>query len=123
LKLLFEALSQEERDAIIDRKGTSKLPTKESNVSNGERTSQNSDLKDDDNRPSSSSSKTQDKKKVDEVENDTVRRPYNRYLAICLQFHFSMAGQCKNQSSKKTPRFGKGSQGNHLSLFNGSSAE
>ena len=75
MKLLFESLSQEERDAIIDRKGTSKLPTEELNVSNGERTSQNSDLKDGDGRPSPSSSKTQGKKKMDEVENDTVRLP------------------------------------------------
>ena len=29
MKLLFDALSQEERDTIIDRKGISKLPTKE----------------------------------------------------------------------------------------------
>ena len=97
MKQLFEALSQEERDAIIDPKGTSKLPAKELNVSNGERTSQNSDFTGDDNRPSSSSSKTQGKKKVDEVENDTtVRRPCNHYSAIYLQFPFSMAGQCKN---------------------------
>ena len=95
MKLLFDALSQEERDAIIDRKGTSKLPTKELIVSNSEKTSQNSDLKDDDNKPSSSSSKTQGKKKVDEMENDTVRHPYNYYSAICLQLPFSMAGQCK----------------------------
>ena len=96
MKLLFEALSQEERDAIIDRKGSSKLPTKESNVSNGERTSQNSDLKGDDNTPLSSSSKTQGKKKMDEVENDSVRRPYNHYSAIYLQLPLSLAGQCKN---------------------------
>jgi chromatin assembly factor 1 subunit A len=94
LKLLFEALSQEERDAIIDRKGASKLPTKELNVSNGEILSQNSDVKGDDNRPSSPSSKTQGKKKADEV--DTVCRPYDHYSAIYLQFSFSLAGPCKN---------------------------
>ena len=95
MKLLFEALSQEERDAIIDRKGTLKNSTKESNMTNDERTSQNTDLKDDDNRPSSSSSKIQGKK-VDEVENDTVRRPYNQYSVVYSRFPFSMAGQCKN---------------------------
>ena len=100
--MLFEVLSQEERDAIIDPKGTSKLPTKELNVSNGERTSQNSDLTADDNRPSSSSSKTQGKKKVDEVENDTVvRRPYNYYSAIYLQFPFLWQANVKNSRPKK----------------------
>ena len=101
MKLLFEALSPEERDAIIDRKRLSKLPTKESNVSNDERTTQNSDLKDDDNRPSSSSSKTQGKKKVDEVENDTVRRPYSHYLAIYLQFLFLRQANVKTSRPKK----------------------
>ncbi|KAF8810148.1 hypothetical protein BYT27DRAFT_7240947 [Phlegmacium glaucopus] len=70
LKVLFEALSQEERDAIIDPKGTSKLPVKELNTSNGEGTSQNSDLKSDDIKASSSNSKRQGKKKAAEVEND-----------------------------------------------------
>ena len=65
-------------------------------MSNGERMPQNSDLTDDDNRPSSSSSKTQGKKKVDEVENDTVRRPFDHYSVIYLQFPLSIAGQCKN---------------------------
>ena len=72
--MLFEALSQEARDAIIDPKGTSKLPTKELNVSNGEGMSQTYDLKDDDSKSSSSNSKKQGKKKADEVENDIVRR-------------------------------------------------
>ena len=79
MKLLFDALSQGERDAIIDHNVNSKLPTKELNLSNAEKTSQNSDLKDD---GSSSSPKTQGKKKVDEVENDAVRDLYNHYWAV-----------------------------------------
>ena len=70
-------------------------------MSNDERTTQNSDLKDDDNRPSSSSSKTQGKKKVDEVENDTVRRPYSHYLAIYLQFLFLRQANVKTSRPKK----------------------
>jgi chromatin assembly factor 1 subunit A len=101
LRLLFEALLQEERDAIIDRRGTSKLPTKELNASNYEITFQNSELKDDDNRPSSSSSKTQGKKKVDEVENDTVRRPYKFYSAIYSQFRFLWQVNVKTSRPKK----------------------
>lgn len=97
MKALFEALPQEERDAIIDPKGTSKLPAKELNMPSGEGTSPNSDLKSDDNKASSSTSKKQGKKKADEVENDTVRHSYNRYLAIYLQLYFfSIAGRCQN---------------------------
>lgn len=73
---------------MIDPKGTSKLPTKELNVPNGEGTSQNSDLKNGDHEASSSNSKKQGKKKADEVENDTVRHPYNHRLVIDLQSTF-----------------------------------
>ena len=92
MKLLFEALSQEERDAIIDPKGTSKLPTKELNVPNGEETFQNTDSRSDDNKASFSDSKKQGKKKADEVENDTVRHPCNPCSVIDLQSLFSTAG-------------------------------
>lgn len=74
MKLLFEALSQEERNTIIDLKRTSKFPAKELNVSNGEGVSQNFVSKCDDSKPLSSNSKKQGKKKAEEVENDTVRR-------------------------------------------------
>lgn len=84
MKLLFEALAQEERDAILDPKGTLKFPTKEMNMPNGEGTSQNSDLKGDDNKASSPNSKKQGKKKAEEVGNDTVRHAYNYYLLIDL---------------------------------------
>jgi hypothetical protein len=63
-------------------------------VSNGER-SQNPDLKVDDNSPS----KTQGKKKVDEV--DIVRRPYNYYSAIYLQLSFSWQANVKASRPKK----------------------
>ena len=96
MKQLFEALSQEERDAIIDPKGTSKLPTKELNMPNCEGLSQNSEIKCDDIKASSSNSKKEGKKKADEVENDTVRHPYNHHLVIGLRFLFSTAGRRQN---------------------------
>ncbi|KAF8968365.1 hypothetical protein BDZ97DRAFT_431832 [Flammula alnicola] len=67
LNLLFEALSQEERDALIDPKGANKLPTKELNKPGP---SQSSDAKVDDARNTPQSSKKQGKKKAEEAEND-----------------------------------------------------
>lgn len=123
MKLLFDALSQEERDAIIDRKGTSKLPTKELNVSNGERTSQNSDLKDDDNKPSSSSSKTQGKKKVDEVENDTVCHPMIITRLFIYSFLFLWQANVKNSRPKKPQDSEKLAKVTTRLCLNGPSAE
>jgi chromatin assembly factor 1 subunit A len=72
LKSLFEALSQEERDAIIDPKGTNKLPTKELNKPVA---STSSEAKTDDGKGTPQSAKKQGKKKADEPENDNVS-PY-----------------------------------------------
>ncbi|KAF8162912.1 hypothetical protein B0H34DRAFT_299811 [Crassisporium funariophilum] len=72
LKKIFEALPQEDRDAIIDPRGATKLPTKELNLPKPETSSVNLDIKADENKPSSSNSKKLGKKKADDVENDTA---------------------------------------------------
>lgn len=70
LKSLFEALSQEERDVVIDPKGTNKLPTKELN-----KPVASSEGKTEDGKGTPQSAKKQGKKKADEHENDNVS-PY-----------------------------------------------
>ncbi|PPQ77583.1 hypothetical protein CVT25_011375 [Psilocybe cyanescens] len=68
LKLLFESYSQEERDAIVDPKGSSKVQSKELN---NPTVTQGSDSKLDDSRGTPQSSKKQGKKKAEEPENET----------------------------------------------------
>ncbi|KAF9476322.1 hypothetical protein BDN70DRAFT_882568 [Pholiota conissans] len=68
LKSLFNALTQEERDAIIDPKGTNKLPAKELNKPSTPSTS--SEAKVEDTKDIPQSSKKQGKKKAEEPENE-----------------------------------------------------
>jgi len=65
---MFESSSEEERDVIIDPKGSNKLPAKELNKPSA---SQTSDIKGDE-KETPQSTKKQGKKKAEEVENDNV---------------------------------------------------
>ncbi|KDR81817.1 hypothetical protein GALMADRAFT_240043 [Galerina marginata CBS 339.88] len=67
LRLLFEAYSQEERDTIIDPKGTNKLPTKELNKPERSEGSVGPTV---DTKETPQSSKKQGKKKAEESENN-----------------------------------------------------
>ncbi|KAF8911145.1 hypothetical protein CPB84DRAFT_1812600 [Gymnopilus junonius] len=67
LKLLLGALSQEERNVIIDPKGTNKLPPKELNKPNSSQSTVADDAK-----VAPQSSKKEGKRKAEEPENDNV---------------------------------------------------
>ena len=67
---LFEALTKEERDAILDPKGANKLPAKELNKPQGSQSSDTSRA--DESKTVPQSTKKQGKKKAEEVENDKV---------------------------------------------------
>ena len=67
---LFEALTKEERDGILDPKGGNKLPAKELNKPQGSQSSDTSRA--DESKTVPQSTKKQGKKKAEEVENDKV---------------------------------------------------
>lgn len=74
---LFGALTQEERDTILDPKGTNKLPAKELNRPQA---AQSSDTRVDESKSIPQSMKKQGKKKAEEVENDKViSHSYSQY--------------------------------------------
>lgn len=87
LKSLFDALPQEERDAIIDPKGANKLPSKELNKPIA---STSSETMHEDVKCTPQSSKKQGKKKADEPENDNVS-PYPQHSCICIDAPSSKA--------------------------------
>ncbi|KAF5387133.1 hypothetical protein D9615_001848 [Tricholomella constricta] len=70
LLAIFEALPQDERDAILDPKGTSKLPQKEMNVSQLSKTPGTTSEE----KPSPQSVKKKQRKKAEE-ENDAIPKP------------------------------------------------
>ncbi|TFK42940.1 hypothetical protein BDQ12DRAFT_677051 [Crucibulum laeve] len=72
LKAIFDALPQSERDAIMNPKGSNKLPVKELNKPASTDASQPVDLTSEVSQSAPKDSKTQGKKKVEEAENESA---------------------------------------------------
>jgi hypothetical protein len=94
LAAFFEALSQEERDVILDPKGTMKLPTKDTNKVLAVSVSP---VKATDTEPTQPSKKQQ-KQKAEDAENDMVCT-YS-YPELCLAHQISSIDQSEATTSK-----------------------